>query len=139
MRPDQTPASITELKFQFFHTGIADIYRAIQGQEKTGCRFSAFILSMCSIDAMAFLEYGESAKGEEFQKWVDAYMPNYKDQMISGEKKSCILWTLRCGLAHAHGFSKSRNGKFYKGSYKDGDPDSHWNDDPNKSHAPLLS
>lgn len=123
------PTSITELKFQFFHTGIADIYRAIQGPEKTGCRFSAFTLSMCSIDAMTFLKYGESAGGDEFKDWVEEYMPNYeKDQKIKEHliEKSRILWALRSEMVHAHGFSKARDGKFYKGNYKDNDPDSHW-------------
>lgn len=80
-----------------FSTAIADIYRAIRG----GCLMGAFTLSMCAIDAMAYLRDAlpSSNPGPNFKTWVADWMvPLNKDC------RPAVTWALRCGLVHTYGY-----------------------------------
>lgn len=138
------PTTITELKFNVFHLGIVEIFRAIQGH---GCRFGAFTLGMCAIDAMAFLAFANNENFEKdteepgrqgFVTWVKENMPNY-NCTVGKYPKSEVLHRLRCGLVHAMGYPAEREKK--KGTpkkkkgtpidikawrYTHDEPDAHW-------------
>jgi hypothetical protein len=88
------------VKYCFFATSIKDIYRAIRG----GALLGAFSLSVCSIDAMAFLGDALPGKGTKanFIKWVEDWMGP-----LNSRCKPDVLYGVRCGLVHTYSYGKA--------------------------------
>jgi hypothetical protein len=87
------------LKQCFFDTAIADIYRAIRG----GSLIGAFTLSMCSIDALAYLADTLPGDGnrKNFEKWIQDWVTP-----LNSKCNPEILYAVRCGLVHTYGYAK---------------------------------
>lgn len=87
------------LKKCFFDTAIADIYRAIRG----GSLIGAFTLSMCSVDAMAYLSDALPDKGnrENFEKWIQDWVTP-----LNSKCRPEVLYAVRCGLVHTYGYAE---------------------------------
>ena len=89
------------LKFDFFDTAVADIFRAIDG----GSTMGAFILSFCCIDYMgaAFDPRNKSTR-KDFKKFVREYMGaiNSKYQSLENE-----IYAIRNSLVHTYGQSEA--------------------------------
>jgi hypothetical protein len=108
------------LKHCFFDTAIADIYRAIRG----GSLLGAFVQSMCTIDAMAYLGNlaPEKATRANFEKWVQDWMVP-----LDRDCRPDVLYALRCGLVHTYGYADRMEKLGIKGfSYVHDCPDLHW-------------
>lgn len=109
------------LKYCFFGTSIRDIYRAIRGASLLG----AFTLSVCSVEAMAYLYEPLPGKGtkENFKKWVE-------DWITRNINKKClpdVIYGFRCGLVHTYGYSDAlEKCGVEKIIYTHNKPDSHW-------------
>jgi len=88
------------VKYCFFATSIKDIYRVIRG----GVLLGAFTLSVCSIDAMAFLYGALPGKGTKanFKKWVEDWM-----KPLNPECRPDVLYGVRCGLVHTYGYGEA--------------------------------
>lgn len=108
------------LKYHFFNTSITDILRAIRGKSFLG----AFTLSMCSIDAMAYLynDLPNEEIGDNFRNWVKKWIVP-----INSDCKPDILYALRCGLVHTYGFAKAMENCGLEGFYYvHNQPNKHW-------------
>lgn len=118
---------VHNLKMHFFNTSIGDIYRAIQGR----CYLGAFTLSMCAIDALVYLHYeGIKRQGREtFKEWTQRYMSSIQ----GGDQRSRVLYYLRCGLVHAHGYSSQgendQQDQLKSYHYTHDNPQRHWETD----------
>lgn len=91
---------VSAVKYRFFDMAIADIIRAIRGESLMG----AFTLSMCAIDAMAYLRDAlpSQGSGENFTHWAEEWMVP-----LNGSCRPDVLWALRCGLVHTYGYSRA--------------------------------
>ncbi len=108
------------LKYHFFNTSITDILRAIRGKSLLG----AFTLSMCSIDAMAYLynDLPNEEIGENFINWVKKWLVP-----INSDCNPDVLYALRCGLVHTYGFAKAMERCGLEGFYYvHNQPNKHW-------------
>lgn len=108
------------LKQCFFDTAIADIYRAIRG----GSLIGAFTLSMCSVDAMAYLSNVLPNKGnrENFEKWIQDWMTP-----LNSKCRPDVLYAVRCGLVHTYGYAERMGAIGIQGfSLTHNHPAQHW-------------
>ena len=109
------------LKQCFFDTAIADIYRAMRG----GSLIGAFTLSMCSIDAMAYLADTLPGEGirKNFEKWTQDWITTPLNSKCSPE----TLYAVRCGLVHTYGYAERMKAIGIQGfSLTHNHPDQHW-------------
>jgi hypothetical protein len=87
-------------KRNFFHTAIADIYRAIDGKSYRG----SFILTFCLIDYLTWLEFGHTAElRNNYIKWVEKRLVPIN---ILYTNKGDELNSVSCALIHTYGPSK---------------------------------
>lgn len=96
---NSNPYTPAILKFDFFDTAVADVFRAIDG----GSIMGAFILSFCCIDYMgAAFEPRKKNTRKEFKKFVKEYMGaiNNKYQNLENE-----IYAIRNSLVHTYGQS----------------------------------
>jgi len=87
------------LKFDFFDTAVADIFRAIDG----GALMGSFILSFCCIDYMgAAFDARNKSTRKDFKRFVREYMGaiNSKYQSLDEE-----IYAIRNSLVHTYGHS----------------------------------
>lgn len=111
----------------FFHMAIADFFRAIRGRSHMG----AFTLSLCAIDAMAYLRDAlpDEGSGENFREWVRSWILPLNADCVPD-----VLWALRCGLVHTYGFSDAmRKCGIQAVRYAHNEPKLHW-----KQQAPNF-
>lgn len=104
----------------FFHMAVTDFFRAIRG----GCYMGAFTLSVCAIDAMAYLRNALPKKGTgaNFRHWVDRWIVPLNSECVPD-----VLWAVRCGLVHNYGYSDAMNACGVLGvRYAHNDPNHHW-------------
>lgn len=87
-------------KDNFFHTCIADIFRAIEGD----CLLGAFTLTVCGIGALSNL--ANVAKGSPeskdnviYKQWVEEWIKN----KLNSSCDPAVLYAYRCALVHTHG------------------------------------
>lgn len=92
-------------KRNFFNLVIADILRAIRGGSLTG----AFILTLCSIDYLAWIQSGKSPRkkgrakdiGKKYKDWISQNLrpvnPNYTEDISDN------MWAIRNSLLHTYG------------------------------------
>jgi len=104
----------------FFSTAIADTCRAIRG----GSYMGAFTLSMCAIDAMAYLRNALPSKGSRAN-----FMTSVQDWIVP-LNKACrpdVIWALRCGLVHTYGYANAMRNCGMRGYWYTNDrPADHW-------------
>jgi len=108
------------VKYRFFDMAIADIIRAIRGRSLMG----AFTLSMCAIDAMAYIRkpLPKKGPGENFKKWVEDWIVP-----LNGNCRPDVLYALRCGLVHTYGYAKAmRKCGLHAFTYVHNQPQDHW-------------
>jgi len=111
---------LKEVKLRFFDMAIGDILRAIRGQSLMG----AFTLSMCAIDAMAYLRHAVpgNRNRENFERWVADWMVP-----LNGRCLPSILYALRCGLVHTYGYANAMQKCSLVGfRYVHNKPSQHW-------------
>lgn len=111
---------VSGVKYRFFDMAIADISRAIRGRSLMG----AFTLSMCAIDAMAYIRKPLPKKGprENFKKWVNDWMVP-----LNGNCRPDVLYALRCGLVHTYGYAEAmRKCGLHAFNYVHNHPQDHW-------------
>ena len=104
----------------FFHMAIADFFRAIRG----GCHMGAFTLSVCAIDAMAYLRNPLPGAGTatNFKQWVQHWLVP-----LNKECKPEVLYAVRCGLVHTYGLSDAMRKCGMTGvRYAHNEPAFHW-------------
>jgi hypothetical protein len=111
---------LSDVKYRFFDMAVADIIRAIRGKSLMG----AFTLSMCAIDAMAYLRNALPSKrsAENFRKWVEDWMVP-----LNGNCRPDVLYALRCGLVHTYGYAEAMQRCGLLGyEYVQNQPQDHW-------------
>jgi len=111
---------VSSVKYRFFDMAIADIIRAIRGRSLLG----AFTLSMCAIDAMAYIRkpLPKKESGENFKKWVEGWMVP-----LNGNCRPDVLYALRCGLVHTYGYGDAmRKCGVHAFNYVHNRPQDHW-------------
>lgn len=104
----------------FFHMAIADFFRAIRG----GCHMGAFTLSVCAIDAMAYLRNALPDDGTRanFKHWVRRWLVP-----LNKECNPDVLYAVRCGLVHTYGLSDAMRECGMTGiRYAHNQPTLHW-------------
>lgn len=91
---------LSTVKNRFFDLAVGDILRAIRG----GSLMGAFTLSVCAIDAMAYLGCALPRKRnrQNFVKWVDTWMVPLNPRCLPD-----VLYALRCGLVHTYGYAEA--------------------------------
>ena len=108
------------VKYRFFDMAIADIIRAIRGRSLMG----AFTLSMCAVDAMAYLHNAlpSNGSGDYFKRWVQDWMV-----ALNQSCRPDVLYALRCGLVHTYGYSNAMRRCGLRGFwYVHDKPTAHW-------------
>lgn len=109
----------------FFHMAIADFFRAIRGK----CYMGAFTLSVCAIDAMAYLAKAlpDEGIGASFKHSVERWLVPLNNKCVPD-----VLWAVRCGFVHTYGFSEAMaNCGIQAVRYAHNAPKLHW-----EQHAP---
>jgi len=129
------PLKPTYLRYSFFNTSVADVYRAMNG----GCLLGSFVLLFCSMDAMSQIYASQSLDdesekkicdtcqqpiplikiGNSFRKWIRTFLKKESPYV-----EPQFLYELRCGLVHAHG---SQIGSRLNYSLTHRQPELHWN------------
>ena len=91
---------LKEVKLRFFGMAIADILRSMRGRSLMG----AFTLTMCAIDALAYLRGALPSKRnrENFENWVTDWMVP-----LNSRCRPDVLYALRCGLVHTYGYAEA--------------------------------
>ncbi len=111
---------VSSVKYRFFDMAIADIIRAIRGRSLMG----AFTLSMCAIDAMAYIRnpLPKERSRENFKKWVEDWIVP-----LNGNCRPDVLYALRCGLVHTYGYADAMRKCGVQGfTYVHNQPQDHW-------------
>ena len=114
------PTDIAAVKNSFFNMAIADIIRAIRGRSLMG----AFTLSMCAIDAMAYLRcpLPKRRSADNFRRWVRDWMVPLNSRCLPD-----VLYALRCGLVHTYGYATAMQKCGVHGfDYVHDQPQRHW-------------
>jgi len=123
---------VSAAKYRFFDMAIGDIMRAIRGRSLMG----AFTLSMCAIDAMAYIRtpLPKKRSRENFKKWVEDWMVP-----LNGNCPPDVLYALRCGLVHTYGYAEAmRNCGLHAFTYVHDQPQDHWNQPVANSYVVNL-
>jgi len=108
------------LKYCFFDTAIADIYRAVRG----GSLIGAFTQSMCAIDAMAYLHNALPGEGNRlnFERWVQDWIVP-----LNNRCRPDVMYAVRCGLVHTYGYADRMERVGMQGlSLTHNHPEQHW-------------
>lgn len=108
------------VKHCFFDMAVADIVRAIRGRSLMG----AFTLSMCAIDAMAYLRNALPNRGTRlnFIKWAEDWIVP-----VNEDCRADVLYALRCGLVHTSGYAGAMQACGLQGfRYVNNKPSEHW-------------
>jgi len=123
-------ADLREVKLRFFGMAIGDILRAIRG----GSLMGAFTLSVCAIDAMAYVRGAlpSSRNRANFENWVVDWMVP-----LNSRCRPDVLYALRCGLVHTYGYARAMKKCGLVGfEYVHDRPAEHW-DEPIRGYWRL--
>lgn len=102
---------IPELQKRFFDTAIADILRAMDGGSLVG----AFVLTLCVIDYLSCLKFGDEGDyykdNKRYKEFIEKYLNRVREKRgLRGYDKD-FCWSFRNALLHTYGYSRIMRNK----------------------------